>query len=476
MAKLVVVSQGMAGLSHELGAGWTTIGRADGNMFQIVETSVSGRHCEVQLRGEELLIRDLRSTNGTFIGNQKVTESSVKVGQLFRLGQVELRVEASASAPAAAPGVPFVNKMLVTPATRTEPAQSPSVSIPSVNIPGSEKKVSSPAPTATTLPAKTESKSDKAAEPLKKHQVLFVDDSMAFLETFGELCAEYSGRTWEIHTASTVDRALAVLQQFPVDLVVLDIGMPMVDGIQLLGIVNRRYPGIKAAVMTGNATEANRAACLAGGAELFIEKPVSADGIKSVFNMLNDLISWTYRDGFSGTLRQVGLQEVIQMECLGRHSSILEVRHQSVRGQIYIEAGTIIHVVFGSLAGEKALHQLLELEGGQFQLQPFKAPSERTVQGSWEFLLMEAARLHDEDKAQPAKSSPSFAAQSSSSPPIAVTPPAAIHAPAEPAKPAAPPAQEAGGQLQVMGDDIVVVATYDGKWHPIDGSKDGSKK
>ena len=151
--------------------------------------------------------------------------------------------------------------------------------------------------------------------PAKKFQVLFVDDSLAFLETFTELCSALSNQTWEIHTAASADRALAILQQHPIDLVVLDIIMPLVDGLQLLGIDRPALSGLKIVVMTAKANEGNRATCLANGAELFIEKPVSPEGIKMVFNMLNDLVSWTRREGFSGALRQVGLQEVIQMEC-----------------------------------------------------------------------------------------------------------------------------------------------------------------
>jgi CheY-like chemotaxis protein len=134
-------------------------------------------------------------------------------------------------------------------------------------------------------------------EPARKFKVLFVDDSMAFLETFTELCEVFSNQTWGIECATSVNRALAILQETPVDLVVLDVGMPMVDGLQLLGIIRQRYPGMKIAVMTGNATESKRADALANGAELFIEKPVTPEGIKSVFNLLNDLVSWSRREG-----------------------------------------------------------------------------------------------------------------------------------------------------------------------------------
>ena len=441
MPKLVVITKGLVSLAHELGESWVTIGRADGNTFQIPATSVSGRHCEVRLRGDELVVRDLQSTNGTFVDGKKISEGTLKPGQTLRLGEVELQLEASAPAPAPAPapmeatGGSFISKML---ATKSAPAAPKPVEPPKPAPPADIKPVAQPETTGV---------------PAKKFRVLFVDDSMAFLETFTELCSTLSNQTWEIHTAVSADRALAILQQQPIDLVVLDITMPMVDGIQLLGIIGRRYSGVKIAVMTGKATEANRATCLSGGAELFIEKPVTPEGIKMVFNILNDLVSWTHREGFSGTLRQVHLQEVIQMECIGRHSSILEVRNQQILGQIYIEAGAVTHAAVGTLTGERAFNRLLALAGGDFELKPFKAPPQRTIHGNWESLLMEAARCFDEETVMLHKK------------PSAPSPP-----PVEQPKPSAP----ASGVHTGLGDDIVVVATYDanaGKWNPNDEPK-----
>ena len=100
MAKLVILTQGLNGRAHELNVDRTTIGRVDDNMFQIAETSVSSHHCEVLLRGSDVVIKDLNSTNGTFINDQPVTESVLKPGQILRLGTVELKLEAGAAAPA----------------------------------------------------------------------------------------------------------------------------------------------------------------------------------------------------------------------------------------------------------------------------------------------------------------------------------------------------------------------------------------
>ncbi|MEJ0090399.1 MAG: FHA domain-containing protein [Limisphaerales bacterium] len=94
MAKLVIQNQGMTGRTCELHTDRTTIGRVEDNTFQIADASVSSHHCEVHLRGSDIFIRDLNSTNGSFIDNEKITEQILKPGQVLRLGQVELKLEA----------------------------------------------------------------------------------------------------------------------------------------------------------------------------------------------------------------------------------------------------------------------------------------------------------------------------------------------------------------------------------------------
>jgi hypothetical protein len=92
MAKLVVLSAGMNGRIHELNVDKTTIGRVEDNTFQIADPSVSSHHCEAVLQGSDVLIKDLNSTNGSFINGEKISESVLKPGQTLRLGQIELQL------------------------------------------------------------------------------------------------------------------------------------------------------------------------------------------------------------------------------------------------------------------------------------------------------------------------------------------------------------------------------------------------
>jgi len=99
MARLVILSEGLTGRTFELKVEKTTVGRVEDNTFQIPETSVSSHHAEILLRGSDIVIKDLNSTNGTFINGEKVSEAVLKPGQILRLGMIEMRLETGEGAP-----------------------------------------------------------------------------------------------------------------------------------------------------------------------------------------------------------------------------------------------------------------------------------------------------------------------------------------------------------------------------------------
>jgi CheY-like chemotaxis protein len=227
-------------------------------------------------------------------------------------------------------------------------------------------------------------------DTVKRKAFLFVDDDAAFLTGIQGLFSEMARGRWDIFTAENHAHALALLAKLRVDVVVLDIG------IQFLQLLGRTNPGQQVVMLTGEASEERRKTCLENGAVLFLEKPVVADGYAAIFAALDALAGALPQGGFRGMMRRVGLQEVLQLECLGRKSSVLEIFTGKVRGRIFICDGSIVHAESGALQGEVALYGLLALRGGEFNLLPFTEPPRRTIEGQWESLLMEAARLSDE--------------------------------------------------------------------------------
>lgn len=90
MAKLLIKSGGEQNREISLQPGANRIGRSVSCDFQIVDASVSSSHCEIHLKNGAVHVRDLGSTNGTFINGQQINESTLDPGQVLRLGNVEL--------------------------------------------------------------------------------------------------------------------------------------------------------------------------------------------------------------------------------------------------------------------------------------------------------------------------------------------------------------------------------------------------
>jgi transcriptional regulator with PAS, ATPase and Fis domain len=76
-------------------SGVLRVGSAKGNELELPDRAVSRVHCELTARADRVLVKDLESTNGTWIGDVRVSEAEVPVGTVIRAGGSAFRVEAS---------------------------------------------------------------------------------------------------------------------------------------------------------------------------------------------------------------------------------------------------------------------------------------------------------------------------------------------------------------------------------------------
>jgi DNA-binding response OmpR family regulator len=230
--------------------------------------------------------------------------------------------------------------------------------------------------------------------PLKK--ILIVDDDPAYLDMLGALMEQFRSGVWDVIKAADAGKAITVLREASVSLMLVDARMPVVDGFQLIRLVRQNYPHMWIVVLTGFADETTRSAYLNNGADLFLEKPRSPEGIQILFVALDDLLQRTPEYGFRGVMEQVELQDLLQIECSKRNSSRLEVLTRAERGEIFIKGGAVVHAQSGDLIGEPAFFHLLSLKGGELRVRPYLEPPGVTIQNSWISLLMEYAQRRDE--------------------------------------------------------------------------------
>ncbi|PYK02293.1 MAG: hypothetical protein DME23_01995, partial [Verrucomicrobia bacterium] len=68
--------------------------------------------------------------------------------------------------------------------------------------------------------------------PTKRTTVLFVDDDPGFLDAIQNLMRAYSDGQWEVLVSPEAAGALALIREQKIDLLVIDVHMPVMDGLQ----------------------------------------------------------------------------------------------------------------------------------------------------------------------------------------------------------------------------------------------------
>ena len=106
--------------------------------------------------------------------------------------------------------------------------------------------------------------------------VLLVDDEADFLET---LLKRMKKRNVNVKGVKSGEEALEFLKQNPVDVVVLDVKMPGIDGIQTLREIKKTYPLIEAIMLTGHASLEVAIEGMELGAFDYLMKPIDIDDL-----------------------------------------------------------------------------------------------------------------------------------------------------------------------------------------------------
>ena len=102
-------------------------------------------------------------------------------------------------------------------------------------------------------------------------RLLVVDDEEAIRES---LSAALTAEGLDVAAAATAEAALALLDRFQPDIVLSDIRMPGLDGVELLRILRDRAPTIDVVLMTAHQDMSTVIAAMRAGAVEFLTKPL----------------------------------------------------------------------------------------------------------------------------------------------------------------------------------------------------------
>lgn len=228
-------------------------------------------------------------------------------------------------------------------------------------------------------------------------KILLLDDEPDVLELYRELLSDLPSQP-EVRTTTSGARAIAMLESEQYSLLLCDLKMPGMDGLQVLSIVRRKFPHLRTAVLTGVTDEQFRLRAYSMGIDLYLEKPTSTEGTRLLMDCVESLLGQEEHGGFRG-VQSKSLVDIIQLECLSQSSALLKVTNGTQEGKIWFLDGEIIDAMVQDLTGEVAFQRILCWKTGNFEILPPEPEHPRTIFNSYQGLLLESVQALDEAQA-----------------------------------------------------------------------------
>ncbi|MCK5485366.1 MAG: sigma-54-dependent Fis family transcriptional regulator, partial [Desulfobacterales bacterium] len=114
-------------------------------------------------------------------------------------------------------------------------------------------------------------------------KILVVDDSPGTLEVIQR---NLEAAAYEVFTASSVEQAIAFLEQSSVNLIITDIKMPKVSGLELLKYVKENVKGTEIMIITGYPSIKGAVNAVKDGAENYLAKPFTDEELLSAVSKM----------------------------------------------------------------------------------------------------------------------------------------------------------------------------------------------
>jgi two-component system response regulator CpxR len=118
-------------------------------------------------------------------------------------------------------------------------------------------------------------------------KVLLVDDEREFVQTLSERLLM---RDMGSAVAYDGESALQLIKEDEPDVMILDLRMPGIDGIEVLRRVKKSNPEVEVIILTGHGSEADREICMNLGAFAYLQKPVDIDELSKTIKRANEKI------------------------------------------------------------------------------------------------------------------------------------------------------------------------------------------
>jgi twitching motility two-component system response regulator PilG len=184
-------------------------------------------------------------------------------------------------------------------------------------------------------------------------RVLIVDDSKIILESL-TLALESLESRFILETATNGEEAVEILKDHSISVLITDLNMPVMDGLELLVYMNQNHPKVPCLVITGYGSTDLKTAQAHLGIYAFLEKPFS---LEILLKKIDEVLDFIDQSDDSSGVSVAGFLELINLE---RKSCILQTSHpEEGDGRFFFVGGELYSAQCGDVDGDKAAVKML---------------------------------------------------------------------------------------------------------------------
>lgn len=227
--------------------------------------------------------------------------------------------------------------------------------------------------------------------------LLVVEDDRATLSLYRAGLKGLQG--FRILTAQDGAQALETLRQEPVQVLVTDLNMPVMDGFNLIIKVSRQFPQVPIIVMTGLDESQHLNTPLKLGAIQILSKPPR-------LSLLMDAIRTAAQFEPAGMIRGIGPGSILQLLALEQKTCTLTVKAEAGMGLLYLKQGEVVHAACRASEGLPAAYEILGWDRPDIEFVE-TCRVERTIDMPLTEILLNLALISDQRDGRMRRADPS---------------------------------------------------------------------
>lgn len=231
---------------------------------------------------------------------------------------------------------------------------------------------------------------------MNQHTILIIDDDKEMVRRIQENMQEISDN-YIIKTVDNGKKALEILEKDNIDMAILDLEIPVMNGLQVLSGLYNKGIWIPIIIITGSNLNEKDASLKDFGIVNLIKRPFIPEEV--VINIDDILKHWEKKD----LIKNFSLPSILQLIELEKRTGILTIKINHENGRMFFKNGKIMDIQVKGFSTSEALEAFMNslYDENEISIEYIDHKKDKKIDMTLMEMVIEASRLNDERKVNP---------------------------------------------------------------------------